>query len=57
MALAEGILKSHFQGGKQHSKDCKDKVLTRLWQCTSYVSMAGRCHCCSLETPSSYGAP
>ena len=30
-ALAEGILKSHRQEEKQHSKNHKDKVLTREW--------------------------
>ena len=55
-ALAEGILKSHRQEGKQHSRNYKDKVLTHLWRCTSSVSTAGKRRCCSLGTPSSCGA-
>ena len=54
-ALAEGTLRSHCQVGKQHSINYKDKVLTRLEQCTFSASMAGRYHRCSLETPSSCG--
>ena len=54
--LAGGILKSHSQEGKQRLGNYKDKVLTRLWRRTSYVSTARWCHHCSSKTPSSYRA-
>ena len=53
--LAGGILKTHNQEGKQRLGNYKDKVLTRLWRCTLYVSTAGWCHHFSSKTPSSCG--
>lgn len=44
------------QEGKRHSRNYKDKVLTRLRRCIFFVSMAGRHHRYSLETLSSFGA-
>ena len=55
-ALGGGTLRSHYQEGKQHSRNYKDKVLTRLWRYTSSVSMAERHHRYILEIPSSSGA-